>query len=54
MADEHDIIAFTAEYDLAPGITVDAVMEYSHYDSGILPSFDYEGLAIGIGTFIAF
>jgi len=29
-------------------------MEYSHYDSGILPSFDYEGLAIGMGTFITF
>src|SRR5262249_20322956 len=29
VADEHDIIAFTAEYDLAPGITVDAVVEYS-------------------------
>jgi len=54
VADEHDIIAFTAEYDLAPGITVDAVMEYSKYDSGIFPSFDYEGLAIGIGTLIKF
>ncbi len=54
VADEHDIIAFTAEYDLAPGINVDAVVEYSNYDSGILPSFDYEGLAIGIGTLITF
>jgi len=54
VADEHDIIAFTAEYDLAPGITFDAVMEYSNYDSGILPIFDYEGLAIGLGTLILF
>ncbi|MGH9200062.1 MAG: porin [Vicinamibacterales bacterium] len=54
VADEHDIVAFTAEYDLAPGITVDAVVEYSNYDSGILPSFDYEGLAVGIGTLIIF
>lgn len=54
VADEHDIIAFTAEYDLAPGITIDAVVEYSNYDSGILPTFDYESVAIGLGTFITF
>jgi hypothetical protein len=54
VADEHDIIAFTAEYDLAPGISVDAVLEYSNYDSGILPSFDYEGLALGLGMLIFF
>jgi len=54
VADEHDIIAFTAEYDLAPGITVDAVVEYSKYDSGVLRTFDYESVAIGIGTLINF
>lgn len=53
-ADEHDIIAFTAEYDIAPGISVDAVVEYSSYDSGFLPTFDYESVAVGIGTLILF
>jgi predicted porin len=54
VADEHDIVAFTAEYDLAPGISIDAVVEYSNYDSGILPSFDYDGLGVGLGTLILF
>ena len=54
VADEHDIVAFTAEYDLAPGISVDAVVVYSNYDSGVLPAFDYESVAIGIGTLITF
>jgi hypothetical protein len=39
---------------LAPGIEIDSVVEYSRYDSGIQPIFDYEGLAFAIGTLITF
>jgi hypothetical protein len=53
-ADKHDIVALTARYELAPGIEIDAVVEYSRYDSGILPIFDYEGLAVAAGTLITF
>jgi hypothetical protein len=50
----HDIYSATASYALAPGITLDGVIEYSDYDSDAAAGPDYRGLAAGLGTFISF
>jgi predicted porin len=50
----HDIYAATASYALAPGISVDGVVEYSDYRSDDATGPDYQGLAIGLGTLIEF
>jgi hypothetical protein len=50
----HDIYSATAAYALAPGISIDGVVEYSDYRSNDAAGPDYQGLAIGLGTHIAF
>jgi hypothetical protein len=50
--DKHDIVVLRARYGLTPGLKIDAIAEYSRYDSGILSIFDYEGLAIAADTLI--
>ncbi|MGH6929950.1 MAG: porin, partial [Dongiaceae bacterium] len=50
----HDIYALTAAHALAPGISVDGAIEYSDYGSKDAAGPDYQGLAIGLGTLIAF
>jgi hypothetical protein len=50
----HDIYSATASYALAPGVSVDGVIEYSGYGSNDAAGPDYQGLAIGLGTLIAF
>jgi hypothetical protein len=50
----HDIYSVTAAYALAPGISVDGVVEYSDYDSNDAAGPDYHGLAIGLGTLVSF
>lgn len=50
----HDDIAATVSYDLGPGISVDGLIEYSHYASNDAAGPDYHGIGIGIGTAIAF
>jgi outer membrane protein OmpU len=50
----YDDIAFTAAYALGPGITIDALLEYSRYKSNDAAGPDYQGIGIGLGTAIAF
>jgi outer membrane protein OmpU len=50
----HDIYSATASYALAPGISIDGVIEYSDYGSNDAAGPDYQGLAAGLGTLIAF
>ncbi len=49
----HDDIVLTASYALAPGITVDGLLEYSRYRSNDAAGPDYQGLGLGIGAAIA-
>jgi hypothetical protein len=50
----HYIYALTGSYALAPGISLEASAEYSDYDSDDAAGPDYEGFAIGVGTYISF
>ena len=50
----HDDIALTASYALGPGISIDGLLEYSHYVSNDAAGPDYRGIGAGIGTAIAF
>ena len=50
----HDDIALTAAYALAPGITVDGLLEYSRYRSNDAAGPDSQGLGLGMGTAITF
>ena len=50
----HDIYSATASYALAPGISLDGVIEYSDYQSNDAAGPDYQGLAVGLGTLITF
>ena len=50
----HDDIALTAAYALAPGITVDGLLEYSRYRSNDAAGPDSSGLGVGLGTAITF
>ena len=50
----HDDIALTLSYALAPGITLDGLLEYSRYNSSDAAGPDYKGIGLGIGTAIAF
>ena len=51
---DHDIFSATASYELEDGISVDGVLEYSDYRSHDAAGPDYQGLAAGLGTLIAF
>jgi hypothetical protein len=51
---DHDIYSATVSYELADGISVDAVLEYSDYHSHAAAGPDYQGLAAGLGTLIEF
>jgi predicted porin len=51
---EHDIYSATVSYELQDGISVDGVLEYSGYRSHAAAGPDYQGLAAGLGTLIAF
>jgi len=51
---DHDIFSLTASYGLAEGISVDGVVEYSRYRSRDAAGPDYEGVAVGLGTYISF
>ena len=51
---DHDIIALTGSYEFAPAMTFDGVIQYSDYDSHDPAGPDYEGVSLGIGTYIAF
>jgi hypothetical protein len=50
----HDIYSATVSRALAPGISIDGVIEYSDYDSDDASGPDYRGLAGGIGVYIGF
>lgn len=50
----HDIYSATASYALAPGISLDGVIEYSDYESNDAAGPDYQGIAVGLGTLITF
>ncbi|MGH6933556.1 MAG: porin [Dongiaceae bacterium] len=50
----HDIVAITGSYALSPGITLDGVAQYSHYEADDPAGPNYEGYAIGVGTFVSF
>ena len=50
----HDDIALTAAYALAPGISVDGLLEYSCYRSNDAAGPDSSGIGVGLGTAIAF
>jgi len=50
----HDDIALTAAYALAPGISVDGLLEYSLYRSNDAAGPDSRGVGIGMGTAISF
>jgi hypothetical protein len=51
---DHDIYSATVSYELADGISVDGVLEYSDYRSHAAAGPDYQGLAAGLGTLIEF
>jgi outer membrane protein OmpU len=59
---DHDIFSLTASYALAPGISIDGVLEYSDYNSSNALNEDleteagpdYRGIAAGLGTNIDF
>jgi len=51
---DHDIFSLTASYELAEGISIDGVVEYSDYRSRNAAGPDYEGFAAGLGTYIGF
>jgi hypothetical protein len=51
---DHDIVALTGSYALAPGISIDGVLQYSDYRSHDAAGPDYQGLAAGLGTLINF
>src|SRR5262249_11702216 len=50
----HDDLALTAAYALAPGISVDGLLEYSRYKSNDAAGPDSSGLGLGLGTAISF
>jgi predicted porin len=50
----HDDFALTASYALGPGISLDGVVEYSNYKSNNAAGPDYQGIAVGVGTYISF
>ena len=50
----HDDVALTAAYALAPGISVDGLLEYSRYRSDDAAGPDSSGLGVGLGTAISF
>jgi predicted porin len=51
--DRHDDFAATASYALAPGIAMDALVEFSDYRSRNEQA-DLAGLAVGVGLAIEF
>jgi hypothetical protein len=51
---DHDIYSATVSYELEDGISIDGVVEYSDYRSHDAAGPDYQGLAAGVGTLIAF
>jgi len=51
---DHDIFSLTASYELAEGISVEGVIEYSDYRSRDAAGPDYQGFAAGLGTYIGF
>ena len=51
---DHDIYSATVSYELEDGISIDGVLEYSDYASHDAAGPDYQGLAAGLGTLIAF
>ena len=51
---DHDIYSATVSYELEDGISIDGVLEYSDYASHAAAGPDYQGLAAGLGTLIAF
>lgn len=51
---DHDLYSLTASYALAPGISIDGVLEYSDYKSSNAAGPDYRGFAAGLGTNIDF
>ena len=51
---DHDIYSLTASYDLADGVSIDGVIEYSNYRSRDADGPDYRGIAAGLGTNIDF
>ena len=51
---DHDVFSVTASHELAEGISVEGVVEYSDYRSRDAAGPDYQGIAIGLGTFISF
>jgi outer membrane protein OmpU len=51
---DHDIYSATVSYELEEGISIDGVLEYSDYVSHAAAGPDYQGLAAGLGTLIAF
>jgi len=50
----HDDVALTAAYALAPGISVDGLLEYSRYRSNDAAGPDSRGLGFGLGIAISF
>jgi hypothetical protein len=50
----HDIYSATVSYELEDGISIDGALEYSDYRSRDAADPDYQGLAAGLGTLIAF
>jgi hypothetical protein len=51
---DHDIVALTGAYALAPGISIDGVIEYADYRSHDPAGPNYRGLAVALGTLITF
>jgi outer membrane protein OmpU len=51
---DHDIYSATVSYELEDGLSIDGVLEYSDYRSHDAAGPDYQGLAAGLGTLIAF
>ncbi len=51
---DHDIYSATVAYELEDGVSIDGVLEYSDYASRDAAGPDYQGLAAGLGTLIAF
>jgi len=51
---EHDILSLTASRELAEGISLDGVIEYSDYRGRDGAGPDYRGIAVGLGTNIDF
>jgi outer membrane protein OmpU len=51
---DHDIFSLTVSHDLADGLSIDGVIEYSDYRSRDAAGPDYHGVAAGLGVDIGF